>query len=145
MRYAGSDWLRPQCPQLSVFGALIADILGQVYAGLYHLDLTLTGGRRIRWDAEDYILVEVYGELASFDASYLTALLVLCHDNAVRLAIQRGGRLGTLKLHFSKRQHNVPDFWARHPTLEQAVERIRTEFGLQTLAPAAAKEGGQGQ
>jgi hypothetical protein len=66
----------------------------------------------------------VYDGLSTFDFDYLTRLVVLAHDRCVRVAIVSSAprRLG-LTLH--RRAGREGAMHERHPTIEEAVERMR--------------------
>jgi hypothetical protein len=137
-KFAGSEWLVPyleyrRIPQvLSPLGIKVADILGQVYQGLYHLEKG-TSLTKPRWSDPAQIDVILQGEVASFDDWKLTGLLVLCHDAIIRLSI-RGVGPNYLRLRFSQRlttdRTKVDVIWDWHPTLEENISQIREHFGL---------------
>lgn len=125
-RYAGSDWLLGRLrrhlggePKISPLGIVVADILGQVYRGIYHIDYgsTLT---KPDWLDENFIEVNVAQGLATYDGNELTALVLAAHEVPVRLEINAGGPR-RLKLGFSPRQRMALNLWARHPTIEDAI------------------------
>jgi hypothetical protein len=121
MRYAGADWLaRNLKRELLPFEAKVADILGAAWRGIYHLDEN--GLRRATW-SHDRVSLCVWGELATFDGSELTALAILCADAHVRLAVQPAMRY--LRLTFTARERAGTGFWDRHPTIEAAIDSVR--------------------
>lgn len=65
----------------------------------------------------------IYG-LATFDFDYLTRLVVLAHDHCIRVDISSSspGRIG-LMLH--QRSGRSGEVSVRHPTIEEAIERVR--------------------
>lgn len=125
-KYSGAEWLASAMRmELSPFAARVADIVGQVYRGIYHLS-----GRDLRastWEA-DCCIVRVYGDLATFDAPHLTELVILCHDACIRLDISpRGMHHLELMFHPRKRSGGISE---RHPTIEYAIEQVRGHLGL---------------
>lgn len=127
-RYAGAGWLRSNLERqgrtLSEFGAKVAEILGDLYLGIYHESKAVTH-KRVNWSSEDYIDVVVSdNNFATFDGSYLTRLVVLCHDHCVRCEVQAATR-GYLRLRFHPRHGRDGSMWERHPTMENAVEGCR--------------------
>ena len=130
-KFAGADWLveslRPAKPP-SKLGPLVADILGQVFAGIYHIDRGSTL-RKPYWHAEEYIEVNVPGSLATYDSNELTMLVLACHEQAVRLEIRSGGP-GRVKLCFSPRTHGAASRMHRHPTPEEAVAHYYERLAL---------------
>lgn len=74
--YAGADWLvkQPEIKKVSVFGQTVADILGQAYAGLYHLDNSALHHKRTDWSNEQRIEIVVHGALTFRKLSVLVAV-----------------------------------------------------------------------
>jgi len=116
-RYSGSDWMKGNKVEMSPFGETVADILGQVYRGIYHLQSPSLF--KAKWNHENYIEISLYVRPSTFDGGDLTEMVVLCHDLAVRLEI-RPCNISHLKLCFSKRKRDG-DFWERHPSIDEAV------------------------
>ena len=126
-KYVGAEYLdRPAFAgkPMSPLGREVADILGQVWRGIYHLRRP----ERFDWSNPYYIEIRITQELATYDGLELTALVVLCHDHAIRLSVA-GCAPRTLRLLFHKRQREG-DITQRHPTIEHAVEIVRTHLGL---------------
>ena len=125
MKYAGADWLIKSYPDLkpSPLGLKVADILGMVWNGLYHMDTKQL--KKTRWDDTYRISIKIMQTLATFDFNELTELVVLCHDQAIRLSI--GPRMRYLELFFHQRTREG-GFTARHPTIEEAVLRCRERW-----------------
>lgn len=108
---------------LSPLGRRVADLLGQVYLGLYHLPTSALA--RANWDNKDWIAIVLPGELATCDGSELTRLVVLCHDAGIRLSISPKA-FRYLELQFHQRTvREGGDFWARCPTMEALVAEVR--------------------
>lgn len=145
VKFAGADWVRSMFKvPLSPLGEAVADILGQVYGGIYHVPMDYL--KDIQWDHPHYIEVPIpQSGLATFDGMHLTSLVTLCHDRCVRCQIDTGtvvlrgestrtGRVtrhkvSCLQLSFSPRNREGR-FSARHPTMEEAVEYVRSKIGL---------------
>lgn len=132
VKYAGAEWLRQRGKTLSPFGELVADILGQVFLGLYHIERPAL---RVDWRDEVFIKINLDGPLATHDFNQLTALVVLCHDHAVRLEI-RAVAPGTMRLAFSRRRREG-DMVTGHPTIETHVGNLRAHIGLQDFHAVA--------
>lgn len=64
------------------------------------------------------------GKLATFDFDYLTRLVVLAHDRCVRVEVVSSGP-GHVGLELHKRFGRDGGVSERHPTMEQAIERVR--------------------
>lgn len=124
MQHRGSEWLRSanRNIQLSTLGAAVADLLGDVFCGIYHLDRKELF--RTCWD-DPYIIEHRlnYRSLATFDGNHLTALVVLSHDRCLRLDI-RARRPQVLELLFHQRQRTGA-ISERMPTMEDHIRTIR--------------------
>jgi hypothetical protein len=110
----------------SALGKEVADILGQVWKGLYHLDED-----KIDWENDRYIEVNMVEDLSTWDFNRLTELVVLCHDRAIRMSINKCN-FSCLKLIFHKRSR-TGDITQRHPKMEEAIELIRSAIGLEIV------------
>lgn len=124
MKYAGADWIREslEIKDISDLGERVADILGQVYRGIYHLPSKQL--RKMEWNNPDFIEFIHYGELATYDFSALTELVILCHDEAIRLSINACSPK-YLRICFHKRIRGADHMSQRHPTIEQAIQSCR--------------------
>lgn len=96
-----------------------AQFLADFYGGWHHVqgkvrDASPTGIR---------INTRHTSQLATFDFHGLTRLVVMAHDRAIRVQIGPSGP-GMIELMFHKRSREG-DGWRRHPTIEEAIGRIR--------------------
>lgn len=134
-RYArgeGADWLRahfrnPEM-EISPLGQVVADILCTMWQGLYHMnDRALA---KVEWrDPHNMQLRVTYDrELATYDASKLTGLVVLCHDARIRLAVQPAMR--DLRLWFSQRRRDPASIMEGLPPLEFMASYYRAALDL---------------
>jgi hypothetical protein len=94
--YAGSEWVRAAMQRrgrtLSPLGAKVADLLGDLYQGIYHIQREALH-ERVRWEDEHHIEIVVSDQfLATFDFDGLTRLVVLCHDRCLRCELHGRGR-----------------------------------------------------
>lgn len=133
-KFAGADWLqenlkytRPQCKP-SPLGSEVADILGQVYCGIYHISREVKHPR-CEWDNPYVVVVVIGSDLSTFDFDRLTKLVILCHDRAIRLCIS-GKANGYLELMFHQRERQPDDRSIHHPTIEDAVDAVREHIDL---------------
>ena len=66
MKYAGADWLeevlRPRCG-LSPFATKVANILGQVFAGIYHIERSVLSPKA-DWTGDE-INITIRGDLST--------------------------------------------------------------------------------
>lgn len=113
----------PRAPQSEIERRAYV-VLSRVYYGIHHVD----GWTRRKTD-EHSVRVTVYGELATYDGSELTRLVIAAHDECVRVAVQPlAPRF--LEILFSSRTRPGRFLEAfsydTHPTLEHAVARNRS-------------------
>jgi hypothetical protein len=119
LKYVGADWFRGEYVKFSPLGESVANILGQVWAGLYNLDPEVRH-KRCKWNDENTIEIVVGGPLSTFDSGKLTTLVFLCHEQSIRLEIS-GASSGYLRLRFHRRGRDGM-VSQRHPTMEQHLE-----------------------
>lgn len=121
-----ADWLKQSLKkEPSKFGEEVANILGFVWQGLYHLSQTSLN--KVNWKDERYMTINVPYGLATWDRNELTELVVLCHDSLIRLEIRPNMRY--LELCFAKRvsiedAKDMP-ICKGHPTIEEQIKKIR--------------------
>jgi len=122
MKYAGADWLIKSYPDLkpSELGLKVADILGMVWNGLYHLDPRII--EKTNWADPYCISVLIRESLSTADWENLTDLVILCHDLAIRMELSPHMRY--LRLFFHQRTREGY-YNQRHPTIEEATEKCR--------------------
>ena len=125
MKYAGADWLMKSYPGLkpSPLGLKVADILGMVWNGLYHIDPRII--KKTLWDDPYCISVNIMQSLSTCDFNELTELVILCHDETIRLNISPSMRYIRLLFHQRTREGS---FVERHPTIEEAILKCRERW-----------------
>lgn len=129
-KYAGADWLISLGVEMSDLGVVVADVLGQVWRGIYHISGAVRS-KKVDWSNPYYISVVIYGGLCSYDNQYLTELLILCYDNMLRLEVTpRAPKY--LELAFYPRETRDPKacISKRLPTLEEMISTTRENIGL---------------
>jgi len=127
MAHAGSDWIKSNISkEMSEHGANVANLLGDVFLGIYHLNRTSLG--KVEWSNERHIEVTVGRPLATIDGDELTRLVVLGHDRMMRIEIS-GLAPGYLRLTVYQRRVREGRLWKRCPTLEEHVQKLRDYFG----------------
>lgn len=120
-RYAGADWVSKDYKRpMSEFGRLVADVLGQAFLGIYHIERYIRG---TDWTSELWIRVCYRGGLATTDGNELTRLVLLAHDACVRLEIEPCN-MNFVYLTFTprKREGSTMD---SHPTMEANITKLR--------------------
>lgn len=99
---------------------LVLEILSKVFSGVHNIPWTKK--RLVPWG--DGWSCNIHRNLSTYDNDSLTRLVVLCHDACIRLEISPSGP-GLLRLSFWQRDGRDGRLYARHPTLEDNVKRIR--------------------
>jgi hypothetical protein len=123
-RYYGADWLRGRGITLSPLGEKAANLLGWVYRGIYHMPTNIL---RAKWDDPRFVEVILFARpISTFDDDSLTRLVVGAHDLCLRVEIQ-GASPHCLRLWFSERSREGRDIYHYHPTIEEAVQRVRRD------------------
>lgn len=114
---------RPPSP----VGIRVAELL-EDWGGLHHFSRKVL--QAVEWNNPRFITLKLdrsfLGSMASFDGDVLTRLIFLCHDYAIRVEISPVN-FQKIALMFHprwSRDRSMP-VHARHPTLEEAVERWR--------------------
>lgn len=125
----GSSWIKSslKIKDMSPLGEAVADLLGDVWSGIYHLDSKKL--RRVDWSDAHCVSVQIYyQQLSTFDSSALTWLVVLCHDRCLRMSID-AVTVKTLQLTFHQRQRDG-GISERMPTIEDHIASIRKHCPL---------------
>lgn len=125
-KYAGSDWIKSNFKvEMSPLGEAVANLLGDLFYGIYHLDSTAL--KKVDW-ANDHHIIFILGwkSLATTDFDELTRLVILCHDRCIRCEISPRA-FHHLELIFHQRQREG-NGWQRHPTIEAAIENARKAY-----------------
>lgn len=127
--FAGAGWIEHAMSydgEMSDLGRTVADLLGDVFFGIYHMNTTSL--RKVDWGNTQCIVVTLDTELATYDSDALTRLVVLCHDRLIRCSIQ-GLAPGYIRAMFHQRHKREGGArWERHPTLETASKQIRSYY-----------------
>jgi len=95
------------------------DVIEEVFGGEHHVF-------HLKWEGDGCKFL-VNEQMATYDFSDLTRLVVACHDHCVRGEIRNGGpRMLRVILSPRERTHKHPDCCA-HPTLEQHIAHLRSK------------------
>ena len=130
--HSGAEWLirngsaNPTIAKISPLGIRVADFLGYLYAGIYHISAEALH-KRVDWSSTYMIEVTVQDAgMATFDFDQLTKLVFLAHHFCLRVSIHAAApKYIRLRFHQRKRDGN---FFERHPTLAMAVDQFRQNF-----------------
>mgnify|MGYP001579128917 CR=1 FL=1 len=131
-------WLLDNGKAVSEIGAVVADLLWEWADGIYHiediLDVSFAGTS---------VSVPIFHSMATYDWADLTRLVILAHDRCVRVEIRselvpyrsesdESGKheVPALVLYLSGRVRGG-DWLHGHPTIEEAIERVRGRIGRQ--------------
>lgn len=136
-KYAGSDWLLLQLrylnpdknPEalLSDLGQNVANLLGELFCGIYHLDHKAL--YRVDWSNNICIVFSLgWHQLATVDFDELTELVFLAHHMAIRVSIEASTHK-YLKLIFHQRTR-IGGYSERHPTLDEAVAIFKKNVSI---------------
>lgn len=122
--YEGSEWIKRSLDiEMSALGVEVADLLGDVFYGIYHLDYKAL--KRVDWSNNDWIEFSLgWQSLSTYDSDTLTRLVILCHDRLIRCSIQANAHK-YLGLIFHKRKNRNGNFFERHSTIENAIKKHR--------------------
>jgi len=123
---AGAEWVKSalKVADISPLGVEVADLLGDVFDGIYHIEGRALG--RVDW-SDSYCIVitlRAKGSWATYDFDLLTRLVVLSHDRMIRVSIDPCN-FTHFKLMFHKRLTREGCMFERMPTLEDHVAQIR--------------------
>lgn len=131
--YSGADWVAASLKvQMSDFGRRVADLLGDVFLGIYHMNTRALA--KADWANDRWVEVVQYGGLASVDGNELTRLVLLGHDRMIRVEIIGCGP-GYLKLCFSPRHTRTGNLYESCPTIESAIAFLRQHYGTPVIEP----------
>lgn len=127
--YAGADWLEPQLIRrgmvLSELGRDVADLLGYLYQGLYHVSGIVD---KCEWDNKFYISLTHYNDLSTYDFNHLTTLVFLAHRMAIRVEIQPCN-FKYLRILFHRRFRDG-NMTVRHPDIREALAKFEADCYL---------------
>lgn len=127
--YRGADWIKSalKVKEMSPLGEAVADLLGDMFFGIYHLDEKAL--RRVDWGNTHHIEFSLgWRSLATVDDNLLTVLVVLAHDRMLRVSIEASTHR-YLRLLFHQRTVREGNLYERCPTLEDHVAQIRGHYG----------------
>ena len=107
-------------------GKQVADLMGELYLGLYHVESKVL--RNTDWQDPDFIEIRMWvPDMATWDGNFLTRFVVLCHERCIRGSITPT-RKNYVQFLFHPREREGSTS-RRHPTLEQHLERLGRSIG----------------
>lgn len=145
--YAGANYIAEELKRAgkepaSELGLIVAKILGEVWAGIYHIDGATLFHKRTNWSDASFITITIRGDLATHDFSDLTWLVLLGHAHGVRVGVQAAAR-EYLRLTFMLGD-NVR-YCGRVPTIAEIVERFTERFPSLPVSRVLPNNGGTNQ
>lgn len=134
--YAGADWIvdAGMAPNgMSDLGRDAADLLGDLFLGIYHMDSKHLA--KVDWSNDHHIAVTVYGAMSTYDNDMLTRLVLLSHDRMLRVEISARTHkyVGLL---FHRRHGRHGPIARRMPTLEAHVAQLRRHYAGPDARPS---------
>lgn len=112
-----------KAPQLTAFHKRAVGLLARgMGVGIYNVPAN--------WEKAEFhpqylrVVIRCHG-WASFDFSELTRLVIAAHEECIRVQLEPQAR-NYMAVFLSERAHEAESMFARHPTIEQAVEAYRT-------------------
>jgi hypothetical protein len=123
--YSGADWIEKNFGELSALGREAADLLGDVFLGIYHMRYTSL--KKVNWKDGYCIEVTLDRELSSFDGDELTRLILLAHDRMLRISLSGLGP-GYIRLTIHKRHKREGQLHERMPTIDKHIELLRGHY-----------------
>lgn len=145
MRYSGSDWLIKNMSyannrtmaqkEISQLGRDVADLLGELFYGIYHIDSKALD--RVDWSNNHHIVISLgYKSWSTVDDSTLTRLVFLAHHRALRVSIDAATH-GYVRLMFHQRKRGN-DSMRCHPTIDEALERFKATVSMPEYSEQSA-------
>lgn len=124
-RSYGNGWIaKGGRVQLSDLGLRVERILAFVYDGIYHIAREARH-QRVEWDNEWRIEVVVhqgtFGGLSTYDMDRLTRLLLVAHEERVRVTIEAAAPR-YLRLVFHPRKESGR-LYERHPSMSDVISK----------------------
>lgn len=122
MSSAGSSWLSfGGKKKLSEFGVVVADILGEIFNGIYHISRSL---KDADFTNDYYIKICIRDSLdfGTYDSDLLTQLVILAHTRNVKVSIKAAAH-HYLWLEFIK-VTKQGFFRDNHPTIDDLLVKI---------------------
>lgn len=121
--YAGASWIKASFKvKMSPLGKAVANLLGRVFMGIYHLDSRAL--KRVNWEDPYYVEFIYDASLATVDFNSLTTLVIFAHDMKIRVDIQGCGPR-YMRMLFHQRTKRTGSLSERCPTIENHIKQIR--------------------
>lgn len=93
--------------------------------GLHNFPSKL-GSKKSVWN-EWMVEVNIFGQLATWDRNILTVLVVMCHDECIRMEINPSNPQH-MKLRFHEREGRKGNLMTTHPEMDDHIRLIRKGY-----------------
>ena len=121
--YSGASWIKTSLKkEMSPLGEAVADLLGRVFRGIYHLNTTSLN--KVDWSNDYWIEFTIDRGLSTVDFNDLTALVVYGHDQMIRIELTGTGPR-YMKMLFHQRKTRTGSMSKRYPTIEDHIFELR--------------------
>lgn len=105
--------------------AQAVEFFSELYFGEHHIPARgYCGQHGVREFGPGSWYVNHYGDIATYDYSFLTRLVFLAHDRCVRASVQNGGPR-RIKIVIWQRDKREGSMYERHPTIAAALDEWR--------------------
>jgi hypothetical protein len=130
-KYSGSEWVQGNIhakgQQMSQLGKDVADLLGELFYGIYHISPKSLS--KVDWSNPHWVEITIgYKDFSTTDFDDLTRLVFLAHHTAIRVSLDAVARQH-IRLIFHRRER-VGHYSSRHPYLDEAVKRFKDNVSL---------------
>ena len=142
-KYSGFDWIEKndrlggdvlQGEHPSMLGVKFGDFLGDLFLGIYHLDIKWL--RRVEWHNPHHVWVTIgQKSWATYDSNLLTRAVVLSHHYLLRIEL-RPAKKGYLHL-WAWERNEFGSISERMPNIHKHVKEIENHYGLVGLPSSA--------
>ena len=108
-KYAGANWLKKHLDLIypvNLLATRVANVLGQVYDGIYHLKSSFKNLNSLKPSARE-ITLSLYGPMATCDSARLTRLFLCCQAASIDVSIA-GGMSGYMRFTFKNAKRVTP-------------------------------------
>ena len=144
-RYSGADWIQRSLlggkNEMSPLGRAFADLLGDVFQGIYHVRQSALQG--VDWSDSGHQSIVLDGDLANWDSSKLSILVILAHDRMLRVSLEGCGPR-YMRLRCWQRRFREGPMSVRMPTMESMIRLVRNNFNMPSSAPEVRQWNGDG-
>ena len=132
-KYAGADWIEKtfKISKMSQLGKEVADLLGDLFFGIYHLPSVAL--RKVDWGNDLCIRITLSTSMATFDGDKLTRLVVLSHDRMLRVDLGPCNFQHMELLVHKRKNREGGDTYHRMPTMERHLEMIRGAYAIKPI------------